>query len=85
MNGIKEEDRILNIKMAETIDEALKFAKSLVYWLEFIKSNPYKSNDPIGSFGGHIESHLAVLNAWFAKVKIEVAMRNLNESMEGAK
>jgi len=74
---MNEEDRILKIKMAETIDEALKYAKSLVYWIEFIKSNPHNVNDPFGSFGGHIETHLAVLNTWCAKQKIESSFRYL--------
>ena len=77
-----ENDRLLNPDVPKSIDDALKIAKSLAYWIDYIKSNPLKIDDPMGSFGGHIEGHILVLQLWFTVEKINVLTKNLGAATE---
>ena len=76
---MNEEDRIDDIKLIESIDDALKYAKSLVYWIEFVKDNPLKVDNPMSSFGGHILGNLSVLNAWIEIEKIKASLRGMKK------
>jgi hypothetical protein len=63
---LPETDRIIDVPLPQTLEDALKVAKSLVCWIEFIQTKGSMSSN-----GGHVEFHLAALNAWFQLEKIK--------------
>ena len=73
---MSEEDRLIEIKVPETLKDALKLAKSLVYWMQYIETNPLKIDDPMASFGGHIQEHLLYFDYWFQTEKVKTLNRN---------
>lgn len=78
-------DRLIKINIPENLDAALKIAKSISYWIEFIKNNPESDSDPFDSYGGHLELQLSALNTWFQYEKIKSAQRELNKTLERLK
>jgi vacuolar-type H+-ATPase subunit I/STV1 len=77
----EEKDRIINPEIPKTLEEAQKIAKSLVSWMEYIKTDPLKLGDAMSSFGGHIEEHLAVLQVWFQLEKINALQKAIERGI----
>ena len=63
---MNKQDRIIDVPLPQTLTDALKVAKSLAYWIEFIETEGSMSSN-----GGHVGFHLAALNAWFQLEKIK--------------
>jgi hypothetical protein len=79
----KDADRLTIFDIPKSYDDALKVAKSLVSWIQYLKDNDLKLTDPYSSFGGHIEFHLATLNVWNIEMKIKSNARALRVLVEG--
>jgi hypothetical protein len=78
-------ERLKIPEIPKTYEDAIKVAKSLVSWLEFLKENKLKVNDPYGSFGGHVDFHLATLNVWNVEMKIKSSAEALKSSVGSLK
>ncbi len=56
-----------DLNLPQNIDDAIKMAKSLAIWLEFIKEKEKESDEtcPMNSYGGNVDGHLVYLTYWF--------------------
>lgn len=80
-----EQDRLMDLEIPHTIEDALKIARSLVRWMEFIHANPNSDIEPMNSYGGHIDFHLATLNVWIVEEKIKVSAQSLKQATDELK
>ena len=56
-----------DLQLPQNFEDAIKMAKSLAIWLEFIKAKVQEreGSDPLNSYGGNVEAHITYLNFWF--------------------
>lgn len=70
-------EKLRDVDIPQTIDDALRVAKSLVCWLEWIKDNGSMSSN-----GGWIDLHFSALSCWLQKEKIESSAKSLSNSLK---
>jgi len=77
-------ERILSrdLGIPQTLEDAKKTAKSLAAWIDYIINNPLDVDNPMSSFGGHIDSHLAYLNMWFRMEKVKTSAEELKKTLQ---
>ena len=70
------------IQLPQNIDDAIKMAKSLAIWLEFIKEKEKDPDErcPMDSYGGNIDGHLIYLTYWFKTEAIKAIAKPLYTS-----
>lgn len=66
-----------DLALPHDIDDAIKMAKSLAIWLDFIKTKLQDptENNPLNSYGGNVEGHLTYLEFWFKTEAIKALDR----------
>lgn len=70
-----------DLALPQNIDDAIKMAKSLAIWLEFIKEKQSDPNErcPMDSYGGNVEGHITYLNYWFKTEAIRIVASSFTQ------